>query len=155
MGHAGLNAGEKHGDVVRLLFNGADLFVGVRNAVLAPCATSASSSWTRSTRAPTSREEHPRIHARDLAIKRAQLEGCPIVLGSATPSLESWQAAQAGRYRLLQLKQRPAGITLPTVEIVDLRDAYRQLRRKVIFAPPLMQALVGRAGEGASRRSCC
>ena len=53
----------------------------------------------------------------------------------------AWQAAQTGRYRLLQLKQRPAGITLPTVEIVDLRDAYRQLRRKVILTPMLMQAL--------------
>lgn len=141
VGHAGLNAGEKHGDVVRLLFNGADLFVGVRNAVLAPLRDIGLVVVDEEHEGSYKSEEHPRIHARDLAIKRAQLEACPIVLGSATPSLESWQAAQAGRYRLLQLRQRPAGITLPTVEIVDLRDAYRQMRKKVILAPPLMQAL--------------
>jgi primosomal protein N' (replication factor Y) len=141
VGHAGLNAGEKHGDVVRLLFNGADLFVGVRNAVLAPLRDIGLIIVDEEHEGSYKSEEHPRIHARDLAIKRAQLEGCPIVLGSATPSLESWQAAQAGRYHLLRLKQRPEGITLPTVETVDLRDAYRQLRRKVILTPTLMQAL--------------
>ncbi|WP_257312389.1 replication restart helicase PriA [Geothrix fuzhouensis] len=141
VGHAGLNAGEKHGDVVRLLFNGADLFVGVRNAVLAPMRDIGLIIVDEEHEGSYKSEEHPRIHARDLAIKRAQLEGCPIVLGSATPSLESWQAAQAGRYHLLRLKQRPEGITLPTVEIVDLREAYRQLRRKVILTPTLMQAL--------------
>ena len=141
VGHAGLNAGEKHGDVVRLLFNGADLFVGVRNAVLAPLRDIGLIIVDEEHEGSYKSEEHPRIHARDLAIKRAQLEGCPIVLGSATPSLESWQAAQAGRYGLLRLRQRPAGVTLPKVEIVDLRDAYRQLRRKVILTPTLMQAL--------------
>jgi len=148
VGHAGLNAGEKHGDVVRLLFNGADLFVGVRNAVLAPLRDIGLIVVDEEHESSYKSEEHPRIHARDLAIKRAQLEGCPIVLGSATPSLESWQAARSGRYRLLQLRQRPAGITLPTVEIVDLRDAYRQVRRKVILAPPLMQALTDTVAKG-------
>jgi len=141
VGHAGLNAGEKHGDVVRLLFNGADLFVGVRNAVLAPLRNIGLIVVDEEHEGSYKSEEHPRIHARDLAIKRAQLEGCPVVLGSATPSLESWQAAKAGRYKLLQLKQRPAGITLPTVETVDLREVYKQMRRKVILAPPLMKAL--------------
>ena len=148
VGHAGLNAGEKHGDVVRLLFNGADLFVGVRNAVLAPLRDIGLIVVDEEQEGSYKSEEHPRIHARDLAIKRAQLEGCPIVLGSATPSLESWQAAQAGRYQLLQLKQRPIGITLPTVEITDLRDAFRQARRKVILAPPLMQALTEVLAKG-------
>lgn len=148
VGHAGLNAGEKHGDVVRLLFNGADLFVGVRNAVLAPLRNIGLIVVDEEQEGSYKSEEHPRIHARDLAIKRAQLEGCPIVLGSATPSLESWHAAQTGRYRLLQLTQRPAGVTLPTVEIVDLREAYRLVRRKVILAPTLMQALTGTLGRG-------
>ncbi|WP_306589862.1 primosomal protein N' [Geothrix sp. 21YS21S-4] len=141
VGHAGLNAGEKHGDVTRLLFNGASLFVGVRNAVLAPLRDIGLIVVDEEHEGSYKSEEHPRIHARDLAIKRAQIEDCPIVLGSATPSLESWQAAQEGRYRLLRLRQRPAGITLPKVEIVDLRDVYREARRKVILAPPLMQAL--------------
>ena len=141
VGHAGLNMGEKHGDVVRLLFNGADLFVGVRNAVLSPLRDIGLIVVDEEHESSYKSEEHPRIHARDLAIKRAQLEGCPIILGSATPSLESWQAAQSGRYHLLQLKQRPTGITLPSVEIVDLRDAYRLARKKVILSPTLTKAI--------------
>ena len=143
VGHAGLNVGEKHGDVARLLFNGADLFVGVRNAVLAPLRDIGLIVVDEEQESSYKSEEHPRIHARDLAIKRAQLEGCPIVLGSATPSLESWHAAQSGRYRLLQLKQRPQGISLPTVEIVDLREAYRQAWKKVILSPALVTAIAG------------
>lgn len=148
VGHAGLNAGEKHGDVVRLLFNGADLFVGVRNAVMAPLRDIGLIVVDEEHEGSYKSEEHPRIHARDLAIKRAQLEECPIVLGSATPSLESWQAAKAGRYRLIQLRQRPAGVSLPKVEIVDLRDTYRQLRRKAILSPILQQALVDTLAKG-------
>jgi primosomal protein N' (replication factor Y) len=148
VGHAGLNAGEKHGDVVRLLFNGADLFVGVRNAVLAPLRDIGLIVVDEEHEGSYKSEEHPRIHARDLAIKRAQLEDCPIILGSATPSLESWQAAQTGRYKLLRLKQRPAGITLPSVEIVDLRDAYRLARRKVILSPTLKTALDDTLAKG-------
>lgn len=148
VGHAGLNAGEKHGDVVRLLGNDADLFVGVRNAVLAPLRDVGLVVVDEEHEGSYKSEEHPRIHARDLAVKRAQIEGCPVVLGSATPSLESWQAAQSGRYRLLQLRERPAGVTLPTVEIVDLRDAFRAARRRVILAPPLMQALTENLARG-------
>ncbi len=148
VGHAGLNAGEKQGDVVRLLFNGADLFVGVRNAVLAPLRDIGLIIVDEEHEGSYKSEEHPRIHARDLAIKRAQIEGCPVLLGSATPSLESWQAAQSGRYRLLRLRERPAGVSLPRVEIVDLRDAYRQVRRKVILAPPLLQALTETLARG-------
>ncbi len=148
VGHAGLNAGEKHGDVARLLFNGADLFVGVRNAVMAPLRDIGLVVVDEEQEGSYKSEEHPRIHARDLAIKRAQLEGCPIVLGSATPSLESWHAAQTGRYRLARLKERPVGSTLPAVELVDLRDAYRVARRKVVFAPVLLKALAETLARG-------
>jgi primosomal protein N' (replication factor Y) len=148
VGHAGLNAGEKHGDVVRLLFNGADLFVGVRNAVLAPLRDIGLVVVDEEQEGSYKSEEHPRVHARDLAIKRAQLEHCPVVLGSATPSLESWQAAQSGKYKLLRLQQRPLGITLPAVEIVDLRDTYRDLRRKVLLSPQLQKAIAETLAKG-------
>lgn len=148
VGHAGLNASEKHGDVVRLLGNGADLFVGVRNAVLAPLRDVGLVVVDEEHEGSYKSEEHPRIHARDLAVKRAQIEGCPVVLGSATPSLESWHAAQTGRYRLLRLRERPAGATLPKVEVVDLRDAFRAARRKVILAPTLQQALTENLARG-------
>ena len=107
VGHAGLNATEKQADVVRLLKDEGPLFLGVRNAVLAPLRNLGLIVVDEEQESSYKSEEHPRIHARDLAIKRGQLEGCPVVLGSATPSLESWQAAQSGRYRLLQLTRAP------------------------------------------------
>ncbi|MFN8012217.1 MAG: primosomal protein N' [Holophagaceae bacterium] len=148
VGHAGLNATEKQADVVRLLEDGAPLFVGVRNAVLAPLRHVGLVIVDEEHEASYKSEEHPRFHARDLAIKRAQLEDCPVVLGSATPSLESWQSAQEGRYALHRLMNRPEGVTLPKVEIVDLREAFRQERRRVVFSPVLLAAV----GETLRRR---
>ncbi len=141
VGHAGLNMTEKQADVMRLLNDEAPIFVGVRNAVLAPLRNIGLIVVDEEQESSYKSEEHPRIHARDLAIKRAQLEDCPVILGSATPSLESWHAAQSGRYRLLKLTQRPAGSTLPTVKIVDLRECYKAERKKVVFSPLLLKAL--------------
>ncbi len=141
VGHAGLNATEKQADVVRLLQDGAPLFVGVRNAVLAPLRDIGLVIVDEEQEGSYKSEEHPRIHARDLAIKRAQLEGCPVILGSATPSLESWHAAQNGRYRLLRLMERPQGVTLPSVKVVDLRECFKAERKKVVFAPLLLKAM--------------
>jgi len=141
VGHAGLNATEKQADVVRLLNDEAPLFLGVRNAVLAPLRNIGLIVVDEEQEGSYKSEEHPRIHARDLAIKRGQLENCPVVLGSATPSLESWHAAQTGRYRMQKLTQRPAGSHLPTVQVVDLRECYKETRKKVIFAPVLLMAL--------------
>ena len=141
VGHAGLNASEKQADVMRLLQNDAPLFVGVRNAVLAPLRDIGLIVVDEEQEGSYKSEEHPRIHARDLAVKRAQLEDCPVVLGSATPSLESWHAAQLGRYRLLRLMERPAGVRLPVVKVVDLRDCYKAERKKVIFSPLLLTAM--------------
>lgn len=148
VGHAGLNATEKQADVVRLLENGAPIFVGVRNAVLAPLRDAGLIIVDEEQEASYKSEEHPRLHARDLAIKRAQLEDCPVVLGSATPSLESWEAARSGRYRLLRLTQRPAGSRLPEVKVVDLRECYKEARKKVIFAPLLLKVMKDTLARG-------
>ncbi|MDR0499506.1 MAG: primosomal protein N', partial [Holophagales bacterium] len=148
VGHAGLNPTEKQADVVRLLMNDARLFVGVRNAVLAPLRNIGLIVVDEEQESSYKSEEHPRINARDLAIKRAQLEDCPVLLGSATPSLESWHAARAGRYKLLRLTQRPAGIDLPTVQVVDLRECYRSERKKVLFSPLLLKSMGDVLGRG-------
>ncbi|MGA2079862.1 MAG: primosomal protein N' [Holophaga sp.] len=141
VGHAGLNATEKQADVLRLLQDDAPLFVGVRNAVLAPLRDIGLIVVDEEQEGSYKSEEHPRIHARDLAVKRAQLEGCPVVLGSATPSLESWHAAREGRYRMLRLTGRPAGTTLPVVKVVDLRECYKAERKRVVFSPLLVKAI--------------
>jgi primosomal protein N' (replication factor Y) len=141
LGHAGLNISEKQADVVRLLQDQAPIFVGVRNAVLAPLRNIGLIVVDEEQESSYKSEEHPRIHARDLAIKRGQLENCPVILGSATPSLESWYAAQQGRYKLLKLTQRPIGIDLPEVQLVDLRDAYREQRKRVVFSKALLAGI--------------
>jgi primosomal protein N' (replication factor Y) len=127
--------------VLRLLQNDAPLFVGVRNAVLAPLRDIGLIVVDEEQEGSYKSEEHPRIHARDLAVKRAQLAGCPVILGSATPSLETWHAAQLGRYQLLRLMERPAGVQLPAVKVVDLRECYKAERKKVIFSPILLKAM--------------
>ena len=141
LGHAGLNISEKQADVVRLLQDEAPIFVGVRNAVLAPLRNIGLIVVDEEQEGSYKSEEHPRINARDLAIKRGQIENCPVILGSATPSLESWYAAQQGRYKLLKLTQRPLGINLPEVQVVDLRDAYREQRKRVVFSKALLAGI--------------
>jgi primosomal protein N' (replication factor Y) len=148
VGHAGLNASERQSDLIRSLQKEIQLFVGVRNAVFAPIDNVGLIIVDEEHESSYKSEEYPRIHARDLAIKRAQLEGCPVILGSATPSLESWVAAQQGRYRLLTLKDRPAGSQLPTVDVVDLRDEYRQHRKRTIFSQRLLTGLRATLARG-------
>ncbi len=67
-------------------------------------------------------ETTPRYHARDVAVKRAQMEGVPVILGSATPALESWRNAERGRYTRLAMPSRVGGRPMPGVEIIDLRN---------------------------------
>lgn len=141
VGHAALNPTERQADVVRLLQDEAPIFVGVRSAVLAPIRNLGLIIVDEEQETSYKSEEHPRIHARDLAIKRAQLEDCPVLLGSATPSLESWQAAQEGRYALLRLQHRPGAAVLPAVQIVDLRLLFKEFRRRVVFAPVLLKGI--------------
>lgn len=148
LGHAELNISEKQADVVRLLQDEAPIFVGVRNAVLAPLRNIGLIVVDEEQEGSYKSEEHPRIHARDLAIKRGQIEHCPVVLGSATPSLESWHAAQQGRYKLLKLTERPLGINLPDVQVVDLRDAYREQRKRVVFSKALLAGIFESLGRG-------
>jgi primosomal protein N' (replication factor Y) (superfamily II helicase) len=87
--------------------------------------------------------EGVRYSARDLSIKRAQMLGIPVVLGSATPSLESWAAAKAGRYSLLRLSQRAADEAAepPVVEVIDLRPAQEAGGARAGIAAPVVDAL--------------
>lgn len=141
LGHAGLSSTERQADVVRLLQDEAPIFVGVRNAVLAPLRDIGLIVVDEEQESSYKSEEHPRFHARDLAIKRGQIEDCPVILGSATPSLETWQAAQQGRYKLLRLTQRPIGTDLPEIRVVDLRDSYREQRKRVVFSKILLAGI--------------
>jgi len=134
--HSGLSPSQRHAAWARVASGAARIVVGARSAVFAP--------FDQEKGAPLGviivDEEHdgsykqdqlPRYHARDVALKRGQLEGCPVVLGSATPSLESWRNALgaelggAGRFGLLSLPERVGGGVLPRVRVVDLADERR------------------------------
>jgi len=100
----------------------AQIVLGTRLAVLAPLAKLGLAVVDEEHDASFKQQEGLRYSARDAAIQRAKLTGCPVVLGSATPSLETWQNARSGRYELLSLPERAVpGARLPAVRILDLR----------------------------------
>ncbi len=117
--------------------------VGARSAVFAPLENLGAIIVDEEHDSAYKQEENPRYHARDLAIVRGQQEACPVVLGSATPSLESYAHTQNRRYQLLELPERVEARPLPTVEIVDLRHRPRDATMSErIFSAALRQALI-------------
>ncbi len=89
-------------------------------------------------------EEAQRYHARDVAIVRGQMEGAVIVLGSATPSLESYFNCAKGKYSLLQLLERADDKKMPLVRVVDMRQTMRKGKIIPIFSPQLQEAITQR-----------
>ncbi len=89
----------------------------------------------------------PRFQGRDCAVMRAKMAGIPVILGSASPSLESFQNARSGRYRLLQLTRRPEATELPVVRLVDLKEEY--LSEEKLFFTPTMISKVQRSLDNA------
>lgn len=90
----------------------------------------------------------PRYNARDMAIVLAGLnKGCGVVLGSATPSLESWANVEAGRYGLARLTQRHAGLELPEVEVIDMTEARRKKATRSMFSLRLKEVIEGAIGR--------
>src|SRR5260370_991276 len=101
--HSHLSAGERHDEWHKLNSGRARVAIGARSAVFAPVQRLGLIVVDEEHETSYKQEEAPRYHARDLAVVRAQLDRCPIVLGSATPSLESYQNAMTGKYRLVHL----------------------------------------------------
>lgn len=141
--HSGQTASERWEEWRRIAHGEAKLVVGVRSAVFAPLANLGLIIVDEEHDAAYKQEEGVRYNARDLAVVRGQFSSCPVILGSATPSLESYAHCQTRRYSLLELPERIESRPLPLVEVVDLRQ-----RRKSeegderIFSPLLRQALV-------------
>jgi primosomal protein N' (replication factor Y) len=119
--HSGLSDRERLGEWRRLRHGKARIALGARSAVFAPVADLGVIVVDEEHDGSFKQDDGVRYHARDVALVRAQRAGALCVLGSATPSLETFHAAQSGRYRLHRLTQRPTASPLPAVEIVDLR----------------------------------
>ncbi len=124
--HSALSDGERY-DAWRQLRRGEKrIAVGARSAIFAPLDDLGAVVVDEEHEGSYKQQETPRYHARDLAVMRARTAGAICVLGSATPSLESWRNAGTGKFRLLTLPERVAGGRLPDVRIVDLREERRR-----------------------------
>jgi primosomal protein N' (replication factor Y) len=93
-------------------------------------------------------ESAPRYHARDLAVVRGRLAGVPVILGSATPSLETWHNATSGRYRLARLRSRPAGASLPRVQIIDMGREWAEVKGAPVLSRVLVREMQHALGRG-------
>jgi primosomal protein N' (replication factor Y) len=93
-------------------------------------------------------EEAPRYHARDVAVMRGRMEGAAVVLGSATPSLESWKNAVEGKYRLATMGKRADGCLMPTVHVVDMRAEAEKSEGLRLFSAELEEAIRARLDRG-------
>lgn len=123
--HSALSDGERY-DAWRALRDGTRrIAVGARSALFAPLRNVGAIIVDEEHDASYKQAETPRYHAREAAIVRAREEGAVVVLGSATPSLETWERAERGRITRLDLPLRATGASLPTVQVVDLRAVTR------------------------------
>lgn len=145
--HSGLSDGEKFDEWRRIQRGEARVVVGARSAVFAPLADIGVFIIDEEHETSYKQDEAPRYHARDVVLHRAAEHHAPVVLGSATPSLESRARAEKNVYHLLRLEHRVNQNPLPHVNVVDMRLAYKQ-GGKEDFSQGLLDALAARLKRG-------
>jgi primosomal protein N' (replication factor Y) len=146
--HSGLSDGERHDQWQRIRRGDVDVVVGTRSAVFAPVRSLGLIVVDEEHDGSYKQEETPRYHGRDVAIVRGSQAGALVVLGSATPSLESFHNAQNRRYTLIALERRILDRPLASVRIVDMREEYAASGPGVILSGPLCGALGDRLERG-------
>ena len=142
--HSHLSQGERHDEWHKLHSGRARIVIGARSAVFAPLKDLGLIIVDEEHETTYKQEEAPRYHARDVAVVRAKIEKCAVVLGSATPSLESYHNATTGKYELLALTQRVDDQRMPLMRIVDLRQERRKEKIAPILSEKLSQAIADR-----------
>ncbi|MGN7478652.1 primosomal protein N' [Solibacillus silvestris] len=138
--HSGLSVGEKYDEWRKVQQGKVKVVVGARSAVFAPFKNLGLFILDEEHESTYKQEDSPRYHARDVAIWRGEYYNCPVILGSATPALESFARAKKGVYTLLTLENRAKNQALPVVHIVDMREQLQSGNRSM-FSDPLMEAL--------------
>ncbi|KUP07060.1 primosomal protein N' [Bacillus coahuilensis p1.1.43] len=138
--HSGLSAGEKYDEWRKIQRKEVSVVVGARSAIFAPFGNLGIIIIDEEHETSYKQEENPRYHARDVAMKRGDFHQCPVVLGSATPSLETFARAKKNVYTLLTLPLRMNGGALPSVSIVDMREELREGNRSM-FSVELFEKL--------------
>jgi primosomal protein N' (replication factor Y) len=142
--HSHLSQGERHDEWHKINSGRARIVIGARSAVFAPLKNLGLIIVDEEHETTYKQEEAPRYHARDVAVVRAKIEKCAVVLGSATPSLESYHNAITEKYKLATLTQRVDGQQMPLMRIVDLRQERRKGKIAPILSEKLSQAISDR-----------
>jgi primosomal protein N' (replication factor Y) (superfamily II helicase) len=146
--HSGLADKERAHEWWRVRRGEARVVVGTRSAVFAPLANVGLIIVDEEQETSYKQEETPRYNGRDAAVVRASLVNAVVLLGSATPSLESFHNAQIGKYKLLELTARVADRPLASVKLVDLREEFKQSHRSTPASAALVAAIRKRFTEG-------
>ncbi len=146
--HSGLSDNERAEQWHRIHIGSARIVVGTRSAVFSPVADLALIIVDEEHDGSYKQEETPRYHARDVAVMRAKMANATVVLGSATPSLESYANAQSGKYKLIELRERIADRLMPEVKIVDMRQEFQETGSEQVLSRALLEAI----GERLTRR---
>ncbi len=146
--HSALTGSERTAQWHRIRRGEAHVVVGTRSAVFAPIANLALIVIDEEHDTSYKQAELPRYHARDVAVMRAKLAGATIVLGSATPSLESWANAQREKYSLLSLKQRVGNRPLPEVSLIDMRQEFAETGQEALLSRAMTAEIEATLGRG-------
>ncbi|QKS71486.1 primosomal protein N' [Paenalkalicoccus suaedae] len=144
--HSALSKGEKYDEWRKIREGKVDVVVGARSAVFAPFTNLGIIIIDEEHEMSYKQEEAPRYHARDVAIKRASYYNCPVILGSATPSLESFARAKKGVYTLLSMQERVNQTAMPPVHVIDMREELQNGNRSM-FSTSVLEAMQDRLAK--------
>jgi primosomal protein N' (replication factor Y) len=139
--HSKLSEGERHDEWHRIRDGKADIVIGARSAVFAPVQKLGLIVVDEENDTSYKQEEMPRYNARDVAVMRGYIENCAVVLGSATPSLESWYNSITGKYIVTRIPHRVDNRLMPFVRIVDMRAETARTGKPSVFSRELIEAI--------------
>jgi primosomal protein N' (replication factor Y) len=142
--HSHLSSGERHDEWHKIRQGRARIVIGARSAIFAPVEPLGLIIVDEEHEHSYKQEEAPRYHARDVAVVRGQMEDAVVVLGSATPSMESYHNARRGKYVLLEMPSRIDDKRMPVVRVVDMRQDARKEKGPPIFSHKLKEAITQR-----------
>ena len=147
--HSNLSEGERHDEWRKVLEQKARIVIGARSAIFSPVANLGLIVVDEEHENSYKQDISPRYQARDIAVVRGHLEKCPVLLGSATPSLETWNNAQNDKYELTRMSQRIDDRKMPLIRIIDMRQEARKTQPgPTILSHKLRQAMEERLAKG-------
>ena len=139
--HSSLSPGERYDEWRRIRSGKARIVIGTRSAIFAPIANIGLIVIDEEHDSSYRQNESPFYNARDLAVMRSNRANAVVVLGSATPSLESFHNAKCEKYQYLQLQQRIGGRPMATAELIDMREVFKRVGKDVVISPQLIDAI--------------